>query len=243
VTHYPHAIQHPSGIHHDPRTETRGVVIHWTAGHKAGDLAALDGPAVDVQFYVDQAGEVYQFLDSGSQAWHAMHTANHTCVGIEHEGSGEAWTDHQLEASAQLSAWLAKLYNIPIRKVDPPGEWHGFFGHVDLAHFEGNDHSDTCPPATGWEKYFARIKHYAGNDGAPPPPAPNDDLKSLWVKLQPKGAVQKVWSGPDAMWALRWIVGHNLDPQTTAIAKQGGHTYTGPDEVAKFAKEFVAKHG
>jgi hypothetical protein len=142
---YPHAIQRPSEIQHPSRDETRGIVIHWTAGHKAGDLEALNGPLVDVQFYVDTAGEVYQFLDSGAQAWHAMHTANHTCIGIEHEGSGEAWTDQQLEASAKLAAWLTKLYNIPLTNVDPPNQWHGFFGHKDLAGFEKNDHSDTMP--------------------------------------------------------------------------------------------------
>ena len=116
MAHYARAIQRPSLIHHPDRAETRGIVIHWTAGHKAGDLAALDGPNVDCHFYVDRTGEVFEFLDSDSQAWHAFHTANHTCLGIEHEGSGEAWTPKQLEASAQLVAWLSRLYNIPVVK-------------------------------------------------------------------------------------------------------------------------------
>jgi hypothetical protein len=30
-----------------------------------------------------------------------------TCIGIEQEGSGEAWTPKQLEASARLVAWLS----------------------------------------------------------------------------------------------------------------------------------------
>ena len=237
---YSRAIQHHSAIAHPPREETRGIVIHWTAGHKAGDLQALDGPLVDVQFYVDRDGEIYQFLDSGSQAWHAMHTANHTCIGIEHEGSGEAWTDAQLEESAKLVAWLTRMYNIPIRKVDPPGEWHGIFGHRDLQGFEGNDHSDTCPPATGWDHYFEKIKEHAKN--VTPTPQPGDDIKDLRVSLQPKGGQQKVWTGPDAMWALRWIIGHGLQPETKAIVVSGGHTYNGPDDVFKFAKQFVAQH-
>ena len=217
---YPHAIQHHSGIQHPARTETRGIVVHWTAGHKAGDLEALDGPLVDVQFYVDRGGEVYQFLDSGSQAWHAMHTANHTCLGIEHEGSGEAWSEKQLEESAKLVAWLSKMYNVPIRKVDPPGEWRGIFGHADLQGFEQNDHSDTCPPATGWDHYFGRINHYAGQDLTPKPDPPGGD-PDIRVTLQQKGGKQKVWTGPDAMWALRWIVGHGLDPETKAVAIAG----------------------
>jgi N-acetyl-anhydromuramyl-L-alanine amidase AmpD len=243
VAKYPHAIQHPSTIQHSPRSETRGIVIHWTAGHKAGDLAALDGPLVDVQFYVDKAGEVFQFLDSGSQAWHAMHTANHTCIGIEHEGSGEAWTDAQLEASAQLVAWLSKMYNIPLKKVDPPGEWHGFFGHKDLAGFEGNDHSDTCPPATGWDKYFTRVKHFAGQDLTPKPHPAAGQATHLRVTLQPKGGQQKVWTGQDAVWALHWILGHGLAGETKAIAIDGEHTYEGPEAVYQFAKQYVAQHG
>jgi N-acetyl-anhydromuramyl-L-alanine amidase AmpD len=241
VATYPRAIQHHSGIDHPPRSETRGIVIHWTAGHKAGDLEALDGPLVDVQFYVDHAGEVYQFLDSGSQAWHAMHTANHTCIGIEHEGSGEAWTDAQLEESAKLVAWLTKLYNIPIRKVDPPGEWHGIFGHRDLQGFEGNDHSDTCPPATGWDHYFGKITQHAGT-GTVPEPEPSRDVAHLRVSLQPKGGQQKVWTGADALWALRWIVGHGLSPETKAIVVTGSETHKGPDDVFAFAKRFVAQH-
>lgn len=239
---YPHAIQHPSTIQHPARDETRGIVVHWTAGHKAGDLEALDGPLVDVQFYVDKSGDVYQFLDSGSQAWHAMHTANHTCIGIEHEGSGEAWTEQQLEASAQLSAWLMKLYNIPLSNVKPPAQWHGFFGHKDLAGFESNDHTDTCPPDTGWDKYFERIKHYAKGGPAPDPHPANDDTKDLKVTLQPKGGAQKVWTGPDAVWALHWIVKHGLDPETKAIAVQGTQTFKGPEDVFQFAKTYVAKH-
>jgi N-acetyl-anhydromuramyl-L-alanine amidase AmpD len=244
---YPHAIQHPSEIQHPSRDETRGIVIHWTAGHKAGDLEALNGPLVDVQFYVDTAGEVYQFLDSGAQAWHAMHTANHTCIGIEHEGSGEAWTDQQLEASAKLAAWLTKLYNIPLTNVDPPNQWHGFFGHKDLVGFEKNDHSDTCPPATGWDKYFERIKFYAENDSANRQLADADSnlqptLNSLKVTLQPKGGAQKVWTGPDAVWALRWILGHGLNSETKAIAVQGKTTYKGAEDVYQFAKTFVAQH-
>lgn len=161
---YPGAIWYPSEISHAAREGTWGVVIHWTAGHKAGDLAALNGPDVDVQFYVDKAGEVYQFVDSGSQAWHAFHTANHYCVGIEHEGSGEAWTDAQFKASAKLARWVCDQYHIPIRHVDPPTSWRGLYGHRDLAHIDGNDHTDTVPAAIGWPRYIEAIQ------GLTPPP-------------------------------------------------------------------------
>ena len=160
---YPGSILDPSSIRHEQRPATWGIVIHWTAGHKTGDLATLDGPNVDVQFYVTKAGEVYQFLDSGSQAWHAFHTANTYCVGIEHEGSGEPWTKAQFDASAKLVRWLCKQYDIPIAHTlpvnsYPPRGWRGIYGHRDLEGIDGNDHWDSVPDGTGWPKYLAAIR-------------------------------------------------------------------------------------
>ena len=218
MAHYPQAIRRPSTIHHPQRTETRGIVIHWTAGHKGGDLSTLDGPNVDVHFYVDKAGEVYQFLDTGSMAWHAMHTANHTCLGIEHEGFGEAWSAKQLEASAQLVAWLTKLYNIPVSHVDPHQNWHGIFGHGDLKGIDKNDHTDSVPKATGWDTYLARIRpdqreHEAAGGPANGPPQP----ASLQLILKPKGKPQRAWEGwQNGEGALRWIAEHGLAATTKA---------------------------
>lgn len=155
---YPDAIQHPSSIHHDDRPLTKGIVIHWTAGHKTGDLATLDGPNVDVHFYVDKAGEVYQLLDSDSEAWHAFHTANTFCIGIEHEGSGEPWTAAQLAASAKLARWLCDQYGIPVKHAFPPSSWYGIYGHADLHGIDGNDHTDTVPAGTGWTRYLTAIR-------------------------------------------------------------------------------------
>ena len=135
----------PSPIWHPVREATWGIVVHWTAGHRLGDIAALTGGHVDVQFYVTKTGEVYQFVDADREAWHAFHTANHYCVGIEHEGSGEAWTPAQLKASARLARWVCDTYDIPVRHVDPPASWRGLYGHKDLAHIDGNDHTDTVP--------------------------------------------------------------------------------------------------
>jgi hypothetical protein len=237
---YPGAIQRHSEINHPSRSETRGIVIHWTAGHKAGDLEALDGPLVDCHFYVDKDGEVYQLLDSGSQAWHAMHTANHTCVGIEHESFGEAYTPKQFEASAKLAAWVSKLYNIPIVHVDPPANWHGFFGHGDLAGFESNDHTDSVPTGTGWDRYLTRVRGYADGGAVNGEPDRPPNAESLRVMLQPKGSPQKVWKGwDDGSWALRWIASHGIKPDTKAIVAWQGNRYRGPVEATKMAKKLV----
>lgn len=171
MTIYPGAVtKYRSPIKHPLRTKTLGVVIHWTVGHENGDLRVLTGGDVDVQFYVTKKGVVYQFMDADSEAWHGYYMANHYCVGIETEGSGEPWTDDQLHAVAKLSAWLAAEYDVPILKVDPSGHvestFRGFFGHRDLSlggeRVDSNDHTDSVPAGTGWDKFLGLVRYYAG---------------------------------------------------------------------------------
>jgi N-acetyl-anhydromuramyl-L-alanine amidase AmpD len=154
---YPGAIWYPSKAQHPQRPATWGLVIHWTVGHKAGDLSALTGGKEDVQFYVTKTGQVYQLLDSGSEAWHAMPTANTYTVGIEHEGSGEPYTPAQFAASVKLAAWICRTYKIPVRHTDPHTNWKGIYGHADLHGIDNNDHTDSVPAGTGWPKYLAAV--------------------------------------------------------------------------------------
>lgn len=162
---YPGAKYVPTTIRHPKRSSTRGIVIHWTAGREAGDVATLDGPSVDVQFYVAKDGDVYQFMDMDSSAWHAFHTANYNTIGIETEGRGEAWTPKQLQEVAKLTAFLTKRYNIPVLHTDPsssadgPG-WHGIYGHRDLQGIDGNNHTDTVPAGTSWDVFLQHVRAY-----------------------------------------------------------------------------------
>lgn len=173
---YPGAIWRPSSITHPMRPQTLGIVIHWTVGHEAGDITVLDGPSVDVQFYVTKTGKVYQFLPLDSQAWHAFHTANSLCIGIETEGSGEAWTAPQLAAMGRLCAWLCKRYRIPVRHAVPNSSdlqsLRGIFGHGDLskAHIDGNNHTDSVPNGTGWNKFIAEVTKNMPRPASDAPP-------------------------------------------------------------------------
>ncbi len=165
---YPGAIWRPSVINHPSRPDTLGIVVHWTVGSEAGDITVLDGPTVDVHFYVAKDGDVYQFLPLDSQAWHAKFLANRHCIGIETEGRGEPWTPKQLDEMAKLTAWLCKRYNIPVRHADPSGTdlntFKGIFGHRDLSlggiRVDGNDHTDTVPDGTGWGNFLARVNEH-----------------------------------------------------------------------------------
>lgn len=193
---YPGAIWRPSVISHPTRSETRGVCIHNTYGSVDGDLETLDGPSVDCHFYVTKAGRVYQLLDPDSCSWTAMTTANHTCLHIEHEGTRETpWTAEQERASARLSAWLCRRYAVPVRHVDPPGEWHGLFDHRDLSGFEGNDHGDGVPPSfPGWDAYLAAIRE-AMRDMDP-------ERRTLAQRLRDAGL------GAGTVKALQRVLGH-----------------------------------
>lgn len=167
---YPGATWRPSKARHPNRDRTLGVCLHWTVGSEAGDVAVLTGGSVDCHFYVTKAGRVWQFLHPDSQSWTAMSTANRTCLHIETEGRGEAWTPAQLQAVAALTAWLCRRYGIPVRKAEPrsgvPDSFRGIFGHRDLRGIDGNDHTDTVPEGTGWPRFLEAVRT-AGRAPAP----------------------------------------------------------------------------
>ena len=157
----PGATWRPSVIRHPRRPRTLGICIHNTYGSKAGDLATLtQSGTVDCLFYISKDGALYQLLPLWSASWTARHTANTTCIHIEHEGTRESpWTPKQFHASVRLAAWLCKAYDIPVRHVDPPGQWRGLFDHRDLSGFEGNDHGDGVPPSfPDWDRYIYAIR-------------------------------------------------------------------------------------
>jgi hypothetical protein len=177
---YPGATQLASAVQNPFRTATWGIVIHETYGHPGGDIPILraegsPGNRVDVQFYVEHSGKVFQFLDSDRGCWGAMATANDTCVQIEHEGDGSPWPDAQIHASARLVAWLCVRYKIPVRYTRPfsgqPATFRGIFGHRDLSvdGVDGNTHTDTLPSNVTWPRYLTLVASYLPQVGGPKP--------------------------------------------------------------------------
>jgi hypothetical protein len=159
------------------RDATLGIVMHWTAGHEPGDVAVLskaDPRSVNVQFYTPRDGSppVYQFTETDERANHGFHMANHFMIGIETEGSGEAWTDAQFANTAKLVAWLCNLYDIPVIHCDPSGHtistFRGICGHRDLSvggeRVDGNNHTDTVPDGIGWERFLDAVSGRGEDD-------------------------------------------------------------------------------
>jgi N-acetyl-anhydromuramyl-L-alanine amidase AmpD len=237
---YPGAIIRESVIPHPMRPRTDGCTWHWTAGHEPGDVVTLDGPNVDVHFYCAKDGDVYQFLDPRSVAWHAMHTANYSCVGVEMEQlTGEGWTAIQTEKAAELGAWISTMFGIPIKHVDPPSDWHGHFGHKDLSvggpQVDGNTHLDTVPKIPGWDRFLAMMNSKAAP--APPPPTRWDGDTTL--RLAVGGKLYAGWE--NAAGPIAWIAKNGLKDPKAAIAFKG-NVWRGPEDVTNVAKNLAKKY-
>ncbi len=242
---YPGAKWAPSSIPHPMRERTLGIVMHWTAGSEPGDIRILRGPNVDCQFYVAKDGDVYQFLDPDSQGWHALHTANHTCIGIEHEGRGEPYTDAQFAASSRLVSYLCVRYGIPPVHASPRSgdldSLRGIFGHGDLTKggVDGNNHTDTVPEGTGWGNYLAAVKRIMGQDSLEA-----HDLSDLpgngTLRLIVEG---HKWSGwGDCEGPMRWIGRNGLNEDAEVSFAWQGNVWRDTEKVVKVVRTLVGRY-
>ena len=145
------------------------VVIHVTEGSYAGTLQWFRNPrAHATAHYVIRSsdGDVTQMVREKDEAWHSGNgDVNDRSIGIEHE----AWTnvcrwltDPMYRSSAQLSAYLALKYLIPIDRKhfighsevpDPnhPGQFGGFAHHTDPGR------------CWDWPRYMGLVKDFASS--------------------------------------------------------------------------------
>jgi N-acetyl-anhydromuramyl-L-alanine amidase AmpD len=136
-----------------PETSGRAIsVAQWFAGP--------DAPQASAHYMVD-ADQVVQSVDEKDIAWQVQSTndvGNNRGIGIEHAGYA-AWTpqdwstpdaEAELKLSAQLTADIAKRWNIPLVWLDEAalqrGE-RGFTGHAQItnAFNHGVGHTDPGP--------------------------------------------------------------------------------------------------
>lgn len=143
------------------------VVIHATEGSYAGTLQWFRNPRSHATaHYVIRSGDgdVTQMVREKDEAWHSGNgDVNDRSIGIEHEAfsSSCSWfTDAMYRSSAQLSAYLAIKYLIPIDRKhfiahsevpDPnhPGQFGGYAHHTDPGR------------CWDWPKYMGLIKDFA----------------------------------------------------------------------------------
>lgn len=156
----------------------RGIVIHYTQGKYDGAVGWFQNPAsqVSAHFVVARDGRRVQMVplpdpdtegprDGRYKAWHCK-GGNGIYFGIEHEygysgATGAAdWTEDMMYSSAELSAYLCSLYDIPINFPPEPDErvwFDGFGGHYNVP---GNNHTDPGPYFP-WDFYIDLVEGYS----------------------------------------------------------------------------------
>jgi N-acetylmuramoyl-L-alanine amidase/Bacterial Ig domain len=161
-------------VRHTPnKTETNrtaktidAIVIHDTEGRFIGSIRALQRVREDASahFVVSRRGQVVQLVPVTDVAWHAGNSWwNLHSIGIEHEGwagRSRSYTEAEYRASAQLVAYLAHRWGIPLDRrhiighyqvPDPyhPGRFGGFSHHTDPG------------PYWRWHHYLALVHWYS----------------------------------------------------------------------------------
>jgi N-acetyl-anhydromuramyl-L-alanine amidase AmpD len=148
-----------------------GIVIHDTEGRFIGSIRALQNPRVDgsAHFVVSRRGQIVQLVPVTDVAWHSGNSYwNLHSIGIEHEGwaGRRAYTEAEYRASAQLVAYLAHRWTVPIDRkhiighyqVPDPyhrGEFGGFAHHTDPG------------PYWNWGHYMHLVRYYAAHPVLP----------------------------------------------------------------------------
>ncbi|MDQ3815769.1 MAG: N-acetylmuramoyl-L-alanine amidase [Armatimonadota bacterium] len=116
------------GFRRNRRRPIRNIILHSTDGREQGDLATLTGNSVSIHWYVTRTGKIYHIVENRDTAFHAGRVFNpaqfdnDATLGIEQEHfdpdpehgrpRNENWPDAQIEAVAQVAAFLLQRHNL-----------------------------------------------------------------------------------------------------------------------------------
>jgi N-acetylmuramoyl-L-alanine amidase/Bacterial Ig domain len=147
------------------RATINAIVIHDTEGRFIGSVRVLQRARTrgSAHFVVSRRGQIVQLVPVTDVAWHAGNAWwNLHSIGIEHEGwaGRRAYTEQEYRASAQLVAYLAHRWSIPLDRghvighAEVPNPYRpGFFGGA-------SGHSDPGP-YWNWPHYMRLVHYYA----------------------------------------------------------------------------------
>jgi N-acetyl-anhydromuramyl-L-alanine amidase AmpD len=145
----------PENFRRARREEPRELVIHTVEGNNVEALhtwlTSPDEPNISVHFAVDKAGNVYQYVDTDDEAWHAR-DHNRFSIGIEHVGYAaepSTWTPQMVSSSARLAAWVNEVH--PDVALDDE--------HI-VAHGSFQEDRTDPGPHFPWVDYIARARAY-----------------------------------------------------------------------------------
>jgi hypothetical protein len=133
---YPGAVWKPLSRNFNPgaRTAQLGLILHVQAGN--GELSGwFSNPAAQASstFWVSKTGELYQYMEAGTDKSWAQAAGNSRYDSVETEGQPtEALTDAQVKALAALVRWEHEQFAMPYTVINTPGAkgfgWHGMGG-------------------------------------------------------------------------------------------------------------------
>jgi N-acetyl-anhydromuramyl-L-alanine amidase AmpD len=144
-----------------------GIVIHDTEGRFIGSVRFLQKARArgSAHFVVSRRGQIVQLVPVTDVAWHSGNSWwNLHSIGIEHEGwvGRRAYTKPEYRASAQLVAYLAHRWGVPIDRdhiighdevpnPNHPGWFGGVSGHTDPG------------PYWNWGYYMGLVRYYSAH--------------------------------------------------------------------------------
>lgn len=121
----------------------QNIILHASNGVERDDVPYFTTSVVSAHWYITRDGRYYQFIDNADTAYHvgkAISTlySNAATVGIEHEHldpdpeegrkNNQEWPDAQINASADLCAFLCHRYGLKPENIlthayvaEPPG--------------------------------------------------------------------------------------------------------------------------
>lgn len=147
------------------------IIVHVTQGSWTSAINWFQDPNAQASaHYVVRSsdGFVGQSVSEKDIAWHAGNWPyNQASIGIEHEGyfDNPAWfTDVMFRSSAQLTAYLANEYQIPIDRDH-------IIGHNEVpdpynpSEYGAADHHVFCPGEYWWwNLYMGYVNQYASGE-------------------------------------------------------------------------------
>lgn len=137
-----------------------GVIEHFTAGCR-DPFDTLVGKGFGVHFAVHQDGTVVQYHDTAHWSWHARGASPHY-FGVEHVGNPGPQlpgiprcdlTEVQLEASAELTAWLLGTV-LGWTPEDVKRSYGTAFTPGIKCHFDGLEHPEDWDIKHHWDGIF-----------------------------------------------------------------------------------------
>ena len=133
---FPGAVWKPLSRNFSPgaRTAQLGLILHVQAGN--GELSGwFSNPSAQASstFWVSKTGQIYQYMEAGTDKSWAQAGGNALYDSVETEGQPtEKLTDAQITALAKLVRWEHETYGMPYTVINTPGQsgfgWHGMGG-------------------------------------------------------------------------------------------------------------------